>query len=73
MDATATQSPFNTIRLLKHKTLGRLARKTSLAMVFKLLLSAKKSWRRLERSNQIAVDIQGVKFEEGIRQIKYAA
>ncbi len=67
------ESTFATVRLRTHKTKGCLSRKTALAMVFKLLLSAKKSWRRLNGSDHIADVIQGVRFEDGIKPIKRAA
>ncbi len=47
--------------------------KTALAMVFKLLLSARKKWRRLNGSDHLAEVIQGVRFEDGIKQIQNAA
>ena len=67
------ESTFATVRLRTYRTKGCLSRKTALAMVFKLLLSAKKSWRRLNGSEHIAEVIQGVKFEDGITPIKNAA
>ncbi len=67
------ESTFATVRLRTYRTKGCLSRKTALAMVFKLLLSAKKSWRRLNGSEHIAEVIQGVKFEDGIKPIKDAA
>ncbi len=50
-----------------------MAVKTALAMVFKLLLSARKKWRRLNGSDHLAEVIQGVRFEDGIKQIQNAA
>ena len=67
------ESTFATVRLRTYKTKGCLSRKTALAMVFKLLLSAKKTWRRLNGSDHIADVIQGVRFEDGIKPIKRAA
>ena len=52
------------------KTKGCLSRKTALAMAFKLILSAKRKWRKLDGSNQLA---EGVPFKDGIKQIKHAA
>ena len=40
------ESTFATVRLRTAKTKGCLSRKTVLAMVFKLLLSARRKWRR---------------------------
>ncbi len=47
--------------------------KTALAKVFKLLLSARRNWRRLKGSDQLTEIIHGVTFEDGIKQIQYAA
>ncbi len=67
------ESTFATVPPRTYKTKGCLGRKTALAMVSKLLLSAKKSWRRLNGSQHIAEVIQGVRFEDGIKPIKRAA
>ena len=61
------------MRLRTEKTKGCLSRKTALAMVFKLLLSARKKWSRLNGSNRLAEVIRGVRFEDGIRKIQNAA
>ncbi len=67
------ESTFATVRLRTTKTKGCLSRKTALAMVFKLLLSARKKWRRLNGSDHLAEVIQGVRFEDGIKKIQNAA
>ena len=67
------ESTFATVRLRTTKTKGCLSRKTALAMVFKLMLSARRKWRRLDGSNHLAEVIQGVTFKDGIKQIKNAA
>ncbi len=67
------ESTFATVRLRTTKTKGCLSRKTALAMVFKLLLSARKKWRKLNGSDHLAEVIQGVRFEDGIKQIQNAA
>ena len=67
------ESTFATVRLRTTKTKGCLSRNTALAMVFKLLLSAKRKWRRLDGSNHLAEVIDGVTFKDGIKQIKHAA
>ena len=41
------ESTFATVRLRTIKTKGCLSRNTALAMAFKLLLSARRKWRRL--------------------------
>ena len=67
------ESTFATVRLRTIKTKGCLSRNTALAMVFKLLLSARRKWRRLNGSNHLAEVIQGVTFKDGIKQIQHAA
>ena len=67
------ESTFATVRLRTIKTKGCLSRNTALAMVFKLLLSARQKWRRLNGSNHLAEVIQGVTFKDGIKQIQHAA
>ncbi len=67
------ESTFATVRLRTDKTKGCLSRKTALAMVFKLMLSARRKWRRLDGSNHLAEVIQGVTFKDGIMQIQDAA
>ena len=67
------ESTFATVRLRTVKTRGCLSRKTALAMVFKLILSAKAKWRKLDGSSQLAELIKGVEFKDGIKQIKHAA
>jgi transposase-like protein len=67
------ESTFATVRLRTTKTKGCLSRKTALAMVFKLMLSAKRKWRRLDGSNHLVEVIHGVTFKDGIKQIKRAA
>ena len=67
------ESTFATVRLRTTKTKGCLSRNTALAMVFKLLLSARRKWRRLNGLNHLAEVIQGVTFKDGIKQIQHAA
>ena len=67
------ESTFATARLRTAKTKGCLNRKTALAMTFKLILSAKRKWRKLNGSDQPADIIDGVPFKDGIKQIERAA
>jgi hypothetical protein len=55
------------------KTKGCLSRKTALAMVFKLMMSAKKKWRKLSGTNRLPEVIQGVECKDGIKQLQKAA
>ena len=67
------ESTFATVRLRTVKTRGCLSRQTALTMVFKLILSAKAKWRKLDGSSHLAEVIKGVPFKDGIKQIKHAA
>ena len=55
------------------KTRGRLNRKTTLAMVFRLMMSAKKKWREISGPNRLPEVIQGVEVKDGIKQLQNAA
>ena len=67
------ESTFATVRLRTTKTKGCLSRNTALTMTFKLILSAKRKWRKLDGSNQLSEIIEGVMFKDGIKLIKHAA
>ncbi len=67
------ESTFATVRQRTVKTKNCLSRKTALAMVFKLILSAKRKWRKLDGTSRLAEVIEGVPFKDGIKQIKHAA
>ena len=56
------ESTFATVRHRTIRSKGCLSNKTALAMVFKLVEGAQKSWRRLDGHNQLPKIIQGVKF-----------
>tara|TARA_B100000780_G_scaffold125638_1_gene88109 strand:+ start:243 stop:569 length:327 start_codon:yes stop_codon:yes gene_type:complete len=64
---------FAIVRNRTRKTKGCLSRKTALAMVFKLMMSAKKKWRKLNGTNQLPEVIQGIEFKDGIKQLQNAA
>jgi putative transposase len=59
------ESTFATVRLRTAKTKGCLSRATALAMVFKLVKSAERTWRRLDGSERLGQLIQGVRFTDG--------
>ena len=61
------ESTFATIRLRTAKTRGCLSRKTALAMVYKLALSAQGRWRRLNTSELLTDVVGGVIFKDGVR------
>ena len=67
------ESVFATVRNRTRKTKGCLSRKTALSMVFKLMMSAKKKWRKLSGTNRLPEVIQGVEFKDGIKQLQKAA
>jgi hypothetical protein len=56
------ESTFATVRHRTIRSKGCLSNRTALAMVFKLVEAAQKSWRRLDGHNQLPKIIQGVKF-----------
>ena len=60
------ESTFATVRHRTIRSKGCLSNKTALAMVFKLVEAAQKSWRRLDGHSQLPKVIQGVKFTDGI-------
>jgi putative transposase len=60
------ESTFATVRQRTSRTKGSGSRSATLAMVFKLALSAEKRWRRLNGHEQLGHLIEGVQFEDGI-------
>ncbi len=67
------ESTFATVRQRTVKTKGCLSRNTALTMTFKLILSAKRKWRKLDGANQLPEVIKRVPFKDGINLNKYAA
>jgi len=63
------ESTFATVRHRTIRAKGCLSNKTALAMVFKLVDAAQKSWRRLDGHNQLPKIIQGVKFTDGLEVV----
>src|SRR5712671_6484686 len=66
---TPIESTFATVRHRTIRSKGCLSRKTALAMVFKLVEGAQKSWRRIDGHNQLPKLIQGIRFTDGIEVI----
>ena len=62
------ESTFATVRQRTSKTKGCGSRKATLAMVFKLAMSAQERWRRLNGHEQLGALIEGVQFKDGINQ-----
>jgi putative transposase len=67
------ESTFATVRHRTVRSKGCLSNKTALAMVFKLVEGAQKSWRRLDGHAQLPKLILGVKFTDGLEIAKKAA
>ena len=63
------ESVFATVRHRTVRTKGCLSHNTSMTMVFKLVIAAAKTWRRLRGYNQLPKVIQGVRFTDGIEVI----
>ena len=63
------ESTFATVRHRTIRAKGCLSNNTALAMVFKLVDGAQKSWRRLDGHNQLPKIIQGVKFADGLEVV----
>jgi putative transposase len=63
------ESTFATVRHRTTRSKGCLSNKTALAMVFKLVEGAQKSWRRLDGHAQLPKLILGVKFADGLEVI----
>jgi transposase-like protein len=59
------ESTFATVRHRTKRSKGCLSRETALIMVFKLIKTAEKTWRRLDGKNQLPKVITGVKFSDG--------
>jgi transposase-like protein len=70
------ESVFATVRHRTVRMKGALSQDTARLMVFKLVMAASKTWRRLKGQNQLPKVITGVKFIDGIEaasEIKSAA
>jgi transposase-like protein len=70
------ESVFATVRHRTVRMKGALSQDTARLMVFKLVMAASKSWRRLQGQNQLPKIIAGVTFRDGIevaRENKAAA
>jgi transposase-like protein len=63
------ESTFATVRHRTIRSKGCLSNRTALAMVFKLLEAAQKSWRRLDGHNQLPNPVLGVTFNDGVEVI----
>ena len=67
------ESVFATVRHRTVRTKGALSSTTARLMVFKLVIAASKTWRRLKGTNQLPKVIAGVRFNDGIEVIHMPA
>jgi transposase-like protein len=64
--ANPIESVFATVRHRTVRAKGCLSQKTARIMVFKLVMAASKTWRRLKGQNRLPMLIEGVRFADGI-------
>ena len=67
------ESVFATVRHRTVRTKGALSPTTAKLMVFKLVIAASKTWRRLKGTNQLRKVTTGVRFNDGIEVIQMPA
>ena len=63
------ESVFATVRHRTVRTKGALSQDTARLMVFKLVMAAAKTWRKLKGENQLPKVVQGVTFRNGVEVI----
>jgi putative transposase len=63
------ESVFATVRHRTVRTKGALSSDTARIMVFKLIMAAAKTWRKLNGRNQLPKVIQGVIFRDGVEAV----
>lgn len=59
------ESVFATVRHRTVRTKGALSSRTARLMVFKLVIAASRTWRRLKGENQLPKVVAGVRFQDG--------
>ena len=67
------ESVFATVRHRTVRTKGSLSPTTAKMMVFKLVIAASNTWRRLKGTNQLPKIVAGVRFRDGIEVIQVPA
>ncbi len=67
------ESVFATVRHRTVRTKGALSQDTARLMVFKLVMAAAKTWRRLKGENQLPKLIQGITFKNAVEVINTPA
>src|SRR4028119_473753 len=71
--ANPIESVFATVRHRTVRTKGALSQDTARPMVFKLVMAAAKTRRRLKGENQLSQVIQGVPLKHGVEVISTPA
>jgi len=64
------ESVFSTVRHRTVRTKGSLSSATAKPMVFKLILAASKTWRRLNGEKQLPKVIEDVRFQDRLEVIE---
>ena len=64
--ANPIESVFATVRHRTERTKGALSQKTARLMVFKLIIAASRTWRRLKGENRLPMVVKGVRFADGV-------
>ena len=64
------ESVFATVRHRTVRTKGSLSSSTARLMVFKLVMAAAKTWRRLKGENQLPRVVAGATFRDGTEVIE---
>ncbi|HEX4158841.1 MAG TPA: IS256 family transposase [Rhizomicrobium sp.] len=67
------ESVFATVRHRTVRTKGSLSSTTARLMVFKLVIAASKTWRRLKGTNHLPKIVAGVRFKDGIEVLEVPA
>ena len=67
------ESVFATVRHRTVRTKGALSQDTARLMVFKLVMAAAKTWRKLNGENQLPKVVQGITFRNGVEVINTPA
>jgi len=63
------ESVFATVRHRTVRMKGALSQDTARLMVFKLVMAASNTWRRLKGQNQLPKVISGVRFKDGVERV----
>ena len=63
------ESVFATVRHRTVRMKGALSQDTARLMVFKLVMAANRTWRRLKGQNQLPKVVNGIKFNDGIEAV----